>query len=82
MEAKDQSAGFDFGGVYTSVLEQKQIEYTMDDGRTVNVTFDAHDGHTHVSETFEAESEHSPEMQQQGWQAILENFKKYAESHA
>ena len=80
MEAKDKSVGFDFGGTYTKVLDQKQIEYTMDDGRTVSVTFDERDGRTHVTETFDPESENSPELQQQGWQAILDNFKKYAKA--
>ena len=81
MEAKDQSVGFDFGGTYTTVIEHKQIDYTMSDGRKVSITFDEHDGHTHVSETFDAESENSLEMQRSGWQAILDNFKKHVEGH-
>lgn len=80
MEAKDKSVGFDFGGTYTKVLEHKQIDYTMEDDRKVSVTFEDHDGHTHVTETFDAESENSPEMQREGWQSILDNFKKYTES--
>ena len=81
MEAKDGSAGFDFGGTYTRVLEYKQIEYTMDDGRSVSITFDGHGGHTHITETFDPESENPAEMQRGGWQSILDNFKKYTESH-
>lgn len=81
MEAKDGSAGFDFGGKYTKVLEHKHIDYTMDDGRKVSITFDEHDGHTHITESFDPESENSVEVQQQGWQSILDNFKKYTESH-
>src|SRR5688500_14825780 len=50
MEAKDKSVGFDFGGTYTKVEEHKQIDYTMDDGRTVSIAFDGHGGHTHVVE--------------------------------
>ncbi len=79
MEAKDGSAGFDFGGTYTKVTEHKHIAYTMGDTRKVTVEFDDHGGYTHITETFEAESENSPEMQRQGWQSILDNFKKYAE---
>ena len=82
MEAKDGSVGFDFGGTYTKVVENEQIDYTMDDGRTVSVSFDGHGDHTHIVETFDAESENSPEMQKQGWQAILDNYKKHAEGHA
>ncbi len=82
MEAKDGSVGFDFGGTYTKVIDHRQIDYTMDDGRTVSITFDEHDGHTHITETFDAETENSVEMQQAGWQSILDNFKEHVESHA
>ena len=80
MEAKDGSGGFDSAGTFTKVVPQKQLEYTFGERKTV-VTFQEQDGKTHVSETFEAESENSIEMQRGGWQAILENFKKHAESH-
>ncbi len=80
MEAKDKSMGFDFGGTYTKVIEHKQIDYTLGDGRKVSITFDEHDGHTHVSETFDPESQNPAEMQRGGWQAILDNFKKHAEA--
>ena len=80
MEAKDGSTGFDFGGTYTNVTPHALIAYVMDDGRTVSVTFEAKGEATHVTETFEAEQENPLEMQRQGWQAILDNFKKYTES--
>lgn len=80
MEAKDKSVGFDFGGKYTKVIHQKQIEYTMGDGRTVSATFTEKDGKTHIVQSFDAESENPVEMQRQGWQAIMDNHKKYAES--
>lgn len=80
MEAKDGSAGFDFGGTYTNVEEYQQIDYTMSDGRKVSITFDDHGGHTHVRETFDPESENSADMQRAGWQSIMDNFKTYAES--
>lgn len=79
MEAKDGSFGFDFGGVYDDVVEKELIEYTMGDGRTVKVLFKEEDGQTEVVETFEAEDQNSLEMQQAGWQAILDNFKNYVE---
>lgn len=82
MEARDQSVGFDFGGTYTKVVEHKEIGYTMSDGRKVSITFDSNGDRTHVRETFDAESENPPEMQKQGWQAILDNFKKYTEGQA
>jgi uncharacterized protein YndB with AHSA1/START domain len=80
MEAKDGSFGFDFGGVYNAVRKNEYIEYTMDDGRKVKVTFSSQGNKTIVVETFEAESENSIDMQRGGWQAILDNFKKYTET--
>ncbi len=81
MEAKDGSMGFDFGGVYDEVREQEYIEYTLGDGRKVTVTFTAEGNNTKVVEGFEAETMHSVDMQRGGWQAILDNFKKYTEEN-
>ncbi|MVT12299.1 SRPBCC family protein [Chitinophaga tropicalis] len=80
MEAKDGSWGFDFAGIYDAVEEHKLIEYTIADGRTVKVVFEANGNTTTVTEFFEPESENPIEMQQAGWQAIMDNFKKYTES--
>ncbi|HMQ50125.1 MAG TPA: SRPBCC family protein [Saprospiraceae bacterium] len=79
MEAKDGSVGFDFGGVYEEVQPQQFIAYTMEDGRKVEVAFTKDGDTTHVKETFDAENFHSIDMQRSGWQAILDNFKHYAE---
>ncbi len=79
MEAKDGSAGFDFTGTYTKVEPHARIEYTMEDGRNVTITFREENGGTTVTETFDAETQNPVEMQREGWQAILENFKRYAE---
>jgi uncharacterized protein YndB with AHSA1/START domain len=79
MEAKDGSMGFDFFGVYDSVRENEFIAYTLGDSRRVQVTFTTRDGKTHLTESFEPENTHSAEMQKQGWQSILDNFKKYVE---
>ena len=79
MEAKDGSMGFDFGGVYDEVKPFSLIAYTMGDGRTVKIEFEDKGGVTRVVENFEAESQNPVEMQQAGWQAIMNNFKKYAE---
>lgn len=79
MEARDGSMGFDFGGVYDDVQENKLIAYTMGDGRKVNIHFNSDGDSTSVKETFDAEGMNSLEMQRAGWQAILDNFKKYTE---
>ncbi len=79
MAAKDGSFSFDFGGEYTDVQEHKVINYTMGDGRKVWVNFSSNGDATEIEETFEPESQNPIEMQQGGWQAILNNFKKYTE---
>lgn len=80
MEAKDGSFGFDFTGTYDEVQLYEIIAYTLEDGRKVEITFTVRDDKTEIIETFEAEDTHSIEQQKQGWQAILDNFKKYTES--
>lgn len=79
MEAKDGSFGFDFGGQYTKVVPNKKLEYKLDDGREVKISFEEKDKHTIVTEIFEAETENPVDLQKTGWQAILNNFKKYVE---
>ena len=80
MEAKDGSFGFDFGGVYDAITTNEYLEYTLGDGRKVKINFTADGNKTKISESFEAESINSTEMQRGGWQAILDNFKKYTEA--
>ncbi|WP_308637891.1 SRPBCC family protein [Paenibacillus silvisoli] len=82
MEAKDGSFGFDFGGVYDDVKTHEAIVYTIGDDREVQIQFIGEGGATKVIETFETETMNAVEMQRAGWQAILDNFKKYAESNA
>lgn len=80
MAAKDGSVSFDFGGVYTKVEEHQLIEYKINDGRSVQIKFSSNGTQTQVTETFEAEDMHSHELQKEGWQSILNNFKKYTEA--
>jgi uncharacterized protein YndB with AHSA1/START domain len=77
MAAKDKSASFDLIGVYTAVKEHQLIEYNMEDGRHVKVEFSSTPEGVIVTETFDPENENSEELQRNGWQAILDNFKKY-----
>ena len=81
MAAKDGSVSFDFGGVYTKVEENKLIEYTMEDGRKVKITFTEQGKETKVVESFDAESQNPVDMQKAGWQAILNSFKKHTETN-
>lgn len=81
MEAKDKSMGFDFTGTYTKVEPHKHIDYTMEDGRTVKITFTKEGTKTVIKVVFEAENENPIEMQRGGWQSILDNFKKYIEKN-
>jgi uncharacterized protein YndB with AHSA1/START domain len=80
LEAKDGSFGFDLGGVYDEIQENEFISYTLGDERKVTITFISQENSTKVIETFDAEGTHSIEQQKAGWQAFLENFKKYTET--
>lgn len=81
MEAKDGSFGFDFEAVYDEVINHQKIAYTMPDGRKAVTDFETSGNSTVVSTTFDAEDQNPMEMQQEGWQAILNNFKKYVETN-
>lgn len=81
MEARDGSFGFDFTGTYDAVEEWALIQYTMDDNRKVSVTFRQTEDGTEVTTVFDAESMNPLDMQQAGWQAILDNFKRYTEQN-
>jgi uncharacterized protein YndB with AHSA1/START domain len=80
MESKDGKYGFDFCGTYTMVIPENRIDFALGDGREVSVIFQAAGNQTEVIETFDAETENSLELQKNGWQAILDNFRKHAES--
>lgn len=80
MAAKDGSFSFDFGGDFNTIKEGELIDATLGDGRMWKTYFKSNGDQTSITERFEAESMHPPEMQQGGWQAILNNFKKYTES--
>lgn len=81
MEARDGSAGFDFMGTYTAVEPNERLEYALDDGRKVSVTFAPSEEGTKVAVVFDPETENPLEMQRAGWQAILDNFKQYTETN-
>lgn len=81
MEARDGSMGFDFGGIYDEVRPLECIAYTLGDQRKVKISFSTENGGTRVTESFDAENVHSAEMQRAGWQSILDNFKRYTETH-
>ena len=79
MQAKDGSFGFDFGGVYDEVDPLKSIKYHLEDGRKVAITFEEVEGGVKVITIFDPETENPLEMQEGGWQAILDNYKKCVE---
>lgn len=81
MEAKDGSMGFDFAGEHTSVEHGKLIASVLGDGRKMAVHFIDKGNSTKIIETFDAENQNPVDMQRAGWQAILDNFKKYTESN-
>ena len=80
MAAKDGSMEFDMEGTYDEVHAEDHIAYTLSDDRHVTVDFVDKGDSTHVKLTFDAEPSQDTDMQQKGWQAILNNFKRYAEA--
>lgn len=82
MESKDGTMGFDFKGIYNVIKPMELIEYTLEDDRTVRIEFKENESGVQLIEKFEAEHENSVELQQFGWQAILNNFKHYVESNS
>ena len=81
MEAKDGSFGFDFEGTYSEVKPQSKIAYAIADGRQVSIQFADLGSKTKMTIAFDAENENPVEMQKGGWQAILDNFRKYTEAN-
>ena len=80
MEAKDLSMGFDFEGTFTAISAPHRLEYALGDDRNVTVSFSETEQGVRVVETFDAEDLFSAEQQKQGWQSILNNFRKHVES--
>lgn len=81
MESRDGRAGFDFSGRYSDVVGHQRIEYEMEDGRRVEVLFRGREDGVEVEVTFDAENVYSLEQQEEGWQAILDNFRRYVEGN-
>lgn len=81
MAAKDGSMSFDLGGEYTLVEKNKAIEYVLEDGRKVEITFTETPDGVEIIQSFDPETQNSDEMQQGGWNAILDNFKSYVEQN-
>lgn len=80
MEAKDGSFGFDFEFVYSELVPEKLIKYTLGDGRDVEIILNDKGTSVELVINFDAETMNPVEMQRNGWQAILNNFKSYTES--
>lgn len=81
MEAKDGSFGFDFEATYNEIKHGEKFTYTMTDNRVVEAIFKGLGDKTELTIIFDAENENPVDMQQQGWQSILDNFKKYTEQN-
>ncbi|OOG74630.1 SRPBCC family protein [Flavobacterium sp. A45] len=79
MASKDGTMSFDFEGEYIEIKTHSFIEYKLADGRKVDVYFIGLEDGVEIIESFDPENENSEEMQRAGWQAILDNFKKYTE---
>lgn len=81
MEAKDGSFGFDFEAIYNEINKLKNFKYTSPDGRLIEIDFEANDNQTKLTITFDTDGENPIELQRNGWQAILNNYKNYTENN-
>lgn len=81
MEARDGSFGFDFEAIIDEIIPEQKLKYTLTDGRAVTVKFTPLNNRIRVEVVFQAETENPAELQRQGWQAILDNYRKYTELH-
>lgn len=81
MASRDGAISFDFNGDYNEVHENQRIIYHIEDGRKVEIYFDSQGDKTKIVEIFEAESMNPLELQEMGWQAILNNFANYVQSN-
>jgi len=80
MASKDGSMNYDYEGRYKSIITHKKIEYEISEGREVKLLFEEIDQFINVTLTFNPEIQNPYELQQNLWQAILDNFKKYTET--
>ena len=81
MEAKDGSFGFEFEATYSEITENQKFVYVMPDGREVSVSINEDNHLTNITVSFDTETENPVDLQREGWQAILNNFKNYAENN-
>src|SRR5690606_23836148 len=81
MDAKDGSFGFDFKAIYDEIIPMAKVAYTLEDERKVVTTFEKQGEQTKVTTVFDAEGMNPIDMQKAGWQAILNNFKRYTETY-
>ncbi len=77
MEAKFVDFGFDFEYTYTEVLPDEGFTFKLPDDREDSVRFIEEEGKTQVQLIFDAETENPIKLQTQGWQTILDQYKKY-----
>lgn len=84
MAAKDGSFEFDLTGYFTEIETYHMLKYNLggkgvEEPREVVVKFSSEDEFIYIEQSFTPENENPLEMQQMGWQAILDNFKSYCE---
>ncbi len=80
MAAMDKSGAISFEGIYTSIKKHEKIQFAIDDGRKVAVTFEAVEKGVLIIEEFETTPTQPPAAQEMGWQLILKSFKNYVEN--
>ena len=77
MASRDGNMEVDLDGTYDEIRPETHIAYTLDNGRHVTVDFDEQGDSTGVTVTFDPGEKEARDHQQERWQGILDNFKKY-----
>lgn len=78
MESRDGKNGFDYFGTFETIERNQRLVMRLGDGRKVEVLFnETYDG-TEIIERFNPDTETPHDLQKKGWQAILDQFKTYA----
>ena len=69
-------------GTYKEVEPESHVVYTLGNDTEVNVRFSDAGDKTQVTVRFEPSEKEDRDHQRSNWQAILDNFRKYAEGQA
>lgn len=80
MKSKEGGFDFEYKATYKQIELKKFIAFTLSDSRRVEVAFFEVEDVVHIEIRFEAVREQDLDVQLQGWQKLLFNFKNHIEN--